>query len=41
MCVVQLQHQCHILTGSKEVHSLGGDNFNYGGSDDGYNGEVR
>ena len=39
--IIVLQHQHHLLAGS-EVRSLGSSGpFNYGGSDAGYEGDVR
>jgi hypothetical protein len=39
--VVVLQHQAHLLIGSNEVQSLRGGYFDYGGSDDDYDGDAR
>lgn len=41
MTVVLLQHQYHILAGSNEVQSLRGGYFDYGGSDEDYDGDAR
>ena len=40
--IVVLQHQHHLLAGSgEEVQSLRGGYFDYGGSDENYEGDVR
>ena len=41
--IIVLQHQSHLLAGSgKEVQSLGSSGpFDYGGSDEYYEGDVR
>ena len=41
--IIVLQHQSHLLqASSKEVHSLGSSGpFDYGGSDEYYEGDVR
>lgn len=41
MRVVLLQQQQHLLSGSNEVQSLRGDYFDYGGSDENYDGDAR
>ena len=41
MCVVLLQQQQHLLSGSNEVQSLRGGYFDYGGSDENYDGDAR
>jgi len=41
MHVVLLQQQQHLLSGSNEVQSLRGGYFDYGGSDEDYDGEAR
>ena len=41
MRVVKIQHQQHILVGSNEVQSLRGGYFDYGGSDEDYDGGAR
>ena len=40
--IIVLQHQSHLLQASrKEVHSLRGGYFDYGGSDEDYDGPMR
>ena len=40
--IIVLQHQHHLLAGSgEEVQSLRGGYFDYGGSDEDYEGDVR
>ena len=41
--IIVLQHQSHLLqaSGDKEVQSLRGGYFDYGGSDEDYEGDVR
>ena len=41
MRVVLLQQQQHLLSGSNEVQSLRGGYFDYGGSDEDYDGDAR
>jgi len=41
MRVVLLQYQQHLLAGSNEVQSLRGGDFDYGGSDEDYDGDAR
>ena len=41
MRVVKLQQQARLLAGSNEVQSLRGGYFNYGGSDEDYDGDAR
>jgi hypothetical protein len=36
-----LQQQQHLLSGSNEVQSLRGGYFDYGGSDENYDGDAR
>ena len=39
--IIVLQHQQHLLAGSNEVKSLRGGYFDYGGSDEDYDGDAR
>ena len=40
--IIVLQHQHHLLAGSDKVRSLGSSGpFNYEGSDENYEGDVR
>ena len=41
MQVVKIQQQQHLLSGSNEVQSLRGGYFDYGGSDEDYDGDAR